>query len=118
MRKDEPHRRWELDAGIKAGTGHTPFAGNSTGKSLATAENPFQTSRETTLTRKGAAVALATTAPLPIYCVLEIKLADLELAVRRPPPLAQHIACIEERLAADGSVLNPLDYRAGACGPA
>ncbi len=115
VRKDEPHRRWELDAGIEAPVlGIRRLLGIPLGSRLPPLRIRLGTTRGTNalLTRKGAAVALATTAPFAdLLRIGDQTRPDLfELAVRRPPPLAQHIACIEERLAADGSVLNPLDY--------
>jgi 5-oxoprolinase (ATP-hydrolysing) len=63
------------------------------------------------LTRHGASVALLTTSGF--RDLLEIGYQDrpdlFDLNVRKRPPLYAHIVEIQERLAADGSVLVPLD---------
>ncbi|MEM9657588.1 MAG: hydantoinase/oxoprolinase family protein, partial [Planctomycetota bacterium] len=66
------------------------------------------------LTRNGAATALATTGGFGD--ILEIGYQDrprlFDLAIRKPPPLYQTVIEIDERVAADGETLRPVDEAA------
>ncbi len=63
------------------------------------------------LTRRGARTALAITAPFEDLLEIgdQTRPKLFELAIRKPSPLAELCVGIHERLAADGSVLQPLD---------
>ena len=64
------------------------------------------------LTRRGADVALVTTRGFgDLLEIGEQNRPELfDLAIRKPEPLTRHVVEIDERLAADGKVLVPLDH--------
>ncbi|MCA1595724.1 MAG: hydantoinase/oxoprolinase family protein, partial [Chloroflexi bacterium] len=88
--------------------------GTASGQALPPMEMRLATTRGTNalLERRGARVALFTTRGFGDLLVIgDQSRPDLfALDIRRPPPLAEAVVEVTERLAADGSELEPLDF--------
>ncbi len=112
----QPRQRYEIDAHLPAPViGIRWLLGLSARQSIPAVRVRFGTTRGTNalLTRTGARTALVTTkgfADVPLIGNQD-RPKLFELDIRKPEPLFETVAEIDERISADGQIVRPLDIR-------
>jgi 5-oxoprolinase (ATP-hydrolysing) len=110
----QPGQRYEIDAQLPAPVlGIRWLLGLSAGRTIPIVRVRFGTTRGTNalLTRTGARTALVTTkgfADVPLIGNQD-RPRLFDLAIRKPEPLFETVAEVDERVAADGQIIRPLD---------